>query len=702
MLDEILTEFDDKYLGGDVKGFSKAISASNASWIYRLIIDYMNYNISNIEKGDLDSLKNILEIDICSLENALIDSSNGEYLYKYRKDIIDIVKKLENILKKNNIFNEDINNLIEFLKKDDLTDDIINTHNLKYIYKYARDIKGANVSKLEKEIIRCRNPKYIYMFAKDVKDADVARLMDAIVDIGDPKYMYLFAKNIDIDTNLLENAIIESENPKYIYLFAKDVVGARIKYLRNAIIDIGDLEYILEFAKNIDCDIERFEIDAIASGDARYIYEIAKIKKHGTKDLEKAIKQTGNPKYMYLFARDIKGSSMETCIVRCNNAKYMYLYAKNIKGADIIYIGRMILRTNDIKWIVKFFSEIANADIESAIIQLKTYNKDLDPKYINYLSKINGERKKVGYQKREDERISKDIDRSIKMALRSNNPKLILNTAIKYEKNLYRLGEAILKTGDIKRIYEYAVNVHVFDRLNFTDKIIESGNPEYIYKFARDVSGVNKNRLAFALIRLGNLEYIYKFARDVSGVGKKDLALAVIKSGNVKYISMFSKYVHDVDILSILNTPSPNPNFKGMEELLATPYDLYEILISAAYNDFDLKELSANLNLPYIKIKTIVEYLKIKCKLITYENSHKCQYCISPSIRFYSSKVMPICKENIPDLGRKYDDVYKVIKYFKDDDIDDLYVSNMIEKYYLEDEQEFLDSPKVKSIKNNH
>ena len=64
--------------------------------------------------------------------------------------------------------------------------------------------------------------------------------------------------------------------------------------------------------------------------------------------------------------------------------------------------------------------------------------------------------------------------------------------------------------------------------------------------------------------------------------------------------------------------------------------------------------------------------------------------------------VIPICKENIPSLGRKYDDVYKIMKYFKDDDINDLYISNLVEKYYLEENQEFLDSPKVKEKNNQH
>ena len=68
----------------------------------------------------------------------------------------------------------------------------------------------------------------------------------------------------------------------------------------------------------------------------------------------------------------------------------------------------------------------------------------------------------------------------------------------------------------------------------------------------------------------------------------------------------------------------------------------------------------------------------------------------------YTKPAMPICEENIPKLGRKYDDVYRLIEFLKDIDTNDLYISNLIEKYYLEADQEFLDSPKVMTKKYQH
>ena len=868
MPDEILTEFKDKYLGGgSVKEFSKAISStSNASWIYHLIINFLNNNISNVEKGDLDSLKDILDIDVLYLEDALIDTANGEFIYKYRKDIIEIVKRLEKIVKKNNIKNKEINSLIDELKKDDLTDVIIETHNPKYIYKYARDIKDANVARLEKEIIRCRNPKYIYMFAKDVGGADISKLLSAILDIGNVKYMYLFAKYIDVDTKIFEELIEYSKSPEFIYLFAKNIENMNISVLEDAILETKNIKYKLAFAKNIDCDFERFEYDAIESGNPEYIYKLALYKKYNTKELEYAIKRTSNPEYIYLFAKNIRNANPKTlgdAVVRTNSAEYMYLFAVNIAGADTEYIGNMIFRTKEIEWIYKFTCDVFGVNIYDMIDRIKKLN--LDPKYEYITLLVEKFLLTKDTQVKETKTIvpieKVDIDEYINELLKTKDAKKLFDAARKYKHRLFEIGSAILKLGNPEYIYKFAYTIKFYEVTKFEDTLIKLGNPEYIYKFALNIHGASIEKACDALLKIGdikyiylllisskdpytkklldyilksnnpeyiylvalnvpsvdisyiedllfkigNIEWIYKFVDTVSGVNidcaidrirqnnldpdenyimrliekhifgkdikndinnkgmiKIDLDLllknknykklidfvkvykvrldeigkVILESNNPKYIYKFvylTKYNDDNHLFEdkIIKLSNPeyiykyalnirsanirkltdaiisthdgkyiklfsqninpsimnilediNTNFKDVDTLLKTPYDLYEIILSLAFNkEIDIVELSKKLSLPRDTLRDTIEFMNIKYRSISYNGS----------IKDY-----PICKENIPKLGRMYDDVYNLIKEFKDIDKDDMYISNLIEKYYLEDNQDFLEDGKEK------
>ena len=405
MHDVVLEEFMNNREFKNIRDISIDIAnTENAKWIYFFILKVLSRNIKIIENIDFstssdkiiifNALQEILDIDINYLKEKIINTGNAEYIYKFQKNIISLIKRLEKLKGKysidSNSIIDNINVLIDNLKHSDLTDEIIKTKSLKYINKYSLNIKNSNKNKIYQEILKSRNPKYIYMFAKNNKGYDNFKLANLLIEIGNAKYMYLFAKDIDIDPKIFEEPISYSNSPKYIYLFAKDIKGINISVLQEAIIDTENIDYICEFAKNINCNFEIIEEDAIMSLNPEYIYKIARIKKYHAKELEQAIKQTNSPKYMYLFARDIRGvsvQSMELHVVRENNPKYMFLFARNIHGADIEYIGRMMFKTKNIDWIYKYFSEIPNANILFAVKEIKKYNLDPESKYTMALIK---------------------------------------------------------------------------------------------------------------------------------------------------------------------------------------------------------------------------------------------------------------------------------------------------------------------------
>ena len=57
------------------------------------------------------------------------------------------------------------------------TNQIINTNNPIYIYKFARDIKEANIKLLEEGIIKTEDYYMIYRFAINIKEANKEKLL---------------------------------------------------------------------------------------------------------------------------------------------------------------------------------------------------------------------------------------------------------------------------------------------------------------------------------------------------------------------------------------------------------------------------------------------------------------------------------------------------------------------------------------------
>ena len=151
-------------------------------------------------------------------------------------------------------------------------DMVINSGDSNYIYMFARDIPGVDVSKLQEVMINRGDADNIYYFARDIPGADISRLQEAIINSGDVRHIYWFAEDIPrADIDRLQEVIINGGDEEYIYYFARDIPGADISRLQEAIINGGDTRYIYYFARNIPgADINRLQEAIINSGDTRY------------------------------------------------------------------------------------------------------------------------------------------------------------------------------------------------------------------------------------------------------------------------------------------------------------------------------------------------------------------------------------------------------------------------------------------------
>lgn len=104
---------------------------------------------------------------------------------------------------------------------DERYEDVIwSSSNPRFAYKFARDIKGANVKDLQQIIETEREPVFAFLFARDVPKADIEILQDIAMD--DPETAYAFAKDIesaDIDKlfDVVEGTEWESDFKKNVY-----------------------------------------------------------------------------------------------------------------------------------------------------------------------------------------------------------------------------------------------------------------------------------------------------------------------------------------------------------------------------------------------------------------------------------------------------------------------------------------------------
>lgn len=68
--------------------------------------------------------------------------------------------------------------------------------NVEYIYRFAKDVIGANIEKLEDVIIATERPRYIYEFAKNVEGANIPKLTSVIFKAENMHYVYPFIMNV--------------------------------------------------------------------------------------------------------------------------------------------------------------------------------------------------------------------------------------------------------------------------------------------------------------------------------------------------------------------------------------------------------------------------------------------------------------------------------------------------------------------------
>jgi hypothetical protein len=218
-------------------------------------------------------------------KDAYFSSSLDSLLkIKDKKDFIVKARKLENYVI------EKRNPLLAFrlsIELDDmgfrtarLENFIINSFNARLILRFAREIKKANIKKLQKAIIKTGTTLQIAKFGCFVRGAEKSLIENIIVESDHPKSAYLYLKFVkSCNLNKLKHIIIRSKKPRYLFALARLTKNKRdIELIQNLIIESPSNTYVRLFAVHIKgADIRRLEERIIQTKNVEEMKKFAKV-----------------------------------------------------------------------------------------------------------------------------------------------------------------------------------------------------------------------------------------------------------------------------------------------------------------------------------------------------------------------------------------------------------------------------------------
>ena len=165
------------------------------------------------------------------IEDYIISSNDPHYIYNFAKEI-----RYANICK--------------------LQTAIIGTQKFNYIAKFACFISGADTNLIEDLIIASNDARAAYIYLKFGKHPSIHKLKKIFIKSKKPRYLYTLAQLLtnQEEIDIIQNLIINSQSNMYVRLFAAHIPGANIKKLEDRILATKDFEEIKKFAKQVNSE----------------------------------------------------------------------------------------------------------------------------------------------------------------------------------------------------------------------------------------------------------------------------------------------------------------------------------------------------------------------------------------------------------------------------------------------------------------
>ena len=423
---------------------------------------------------------------------------------------------------------------------------------------FARDVKGADIARLEDAIIKDvnRNIDAIVTFANEVKGADIAKLEDAVIKKDELYTSLEFAKRVKgINIEKWENYFISGGIPySDIVEFAKQVKGVNITKILDYLVSENYMPGIIDIASTVEgVNIEKLEDDIIANPRLSIdIIEFAeKVPGVNVSKIEDWFIETKRIYKISDFAKNVPGAnvtkledaliemlkddSIDPLPVKLYSAREIVKFAKEVEGANISKLEDALMANVEgnnftgplISYICEFANEVEKANISKL--------QDFVIARGSYITTFARDVKKADVEKLEDALMAK---------VKGNNfDNLIIFSVCSFanevkKANLSKIRDAIIARGNVSDMAKLATKVPKANGSKIQDAVVRAGirNLRYdcIIEVANAADKAGVARMENAVIASGEAELISMFAKSVKGANKSKLrtALERIKANN--------------------------------------------------------------------------------------------------------------------------------------------------------------------------
>ena len=320
-----------------------------------------NINIGElIEKNKKRKLKKLIRENKIELAGLARNINMYQDTFVFFNELEISSKELAKVALK--LINWDFDSFLEQVTNmnfEDLYQEALSCKNPEFITKVAvhgakNNVDSHYIIELANKVIELNSAEWLYKFAKEVKGAPIEKLAEALIKTNDANWSYWFAKEVpNVPIDKLAKVIIATNNANYIYEFAKNIPDAPINDLINAFVTAkGAVEHTNKFV-NWVIKVESISFD----------------------DIARKFTATNNAELITEFAIHAAKHNIDNNIIielangviATNNAEYIYKFIKNVSNAPIDDLIQAIIDLNDLKYIcllVKDYHKLSKNNIK--------------------------------------------------------------------------------------------------------------------------------------------------------------------------------------------------------------------------------------------------------------------------------------------------------------------------------------------------
>ncbi len=130
---------------------------------------------------------------------------------------------------------------------------IIGTRRMDYIAEFGCFVAGANLSSIEDLMVQYKNPRGAYLILSYAKKPNVDKLRPIILKSKRPRYLYCLAKfsRDQEEVELIQDLILKGKSLLYVRLFCTHIKGANLKKCEDRVLQSKDVNEVRKFIRYV-------------------------------------------------------------------------------------------------------------------------------------------------------------------------------------------------------------------------------------------------------------------------------------------------------------------------------------------------------------------------------------------------------------------------------------------------------------------